>query len=542
MNTDGNRSFRRWYEPRIAHKNILSSSVLICIYLWLILLYSCSTKPTDMRALAPADSLVYLETNDLAATLRPIVDSKPFNEAAKKKPDLSALQGVQLAVAVTGFETTEEKLTDEHSVGRVQPHFVAIADTHAWNYQAVSFAERKLGAFVTEIYDSEPSLEKADKHGGKYFTWTAKDGRKAYALVTDSVIYFGNDESAIDKCLAVRRGESDSVLKNGKVPPADPATLASGYVSTDGIAQIAALAGLQYATRSSEDEEVQSAVAGLLPQLIRGIVTDIRWRTSSTEKGYEDSLSFGLGPDAAAVFSETLASTSKLDAGLFGFVPAASPSVTLYDLAKPNVAWRGLLLTLSSKVDPLGARVIGEFANAFAEPYAIRDAEMFLSGVGSNIISVRADAEGEKPALIASVTNPQAVRGALSTDLKPDKAASDAFGLETLKNEDSMAVFAGSVVVIGDIDAVTACIRSRSDASGMGLAGLFRPGGTAVTYTAENEQTANIVQMLSAAKSDEMAVKTIVMTETRFNKNGIERKTTSDFGLIGSIIAQLAQD
>ena len=76
----------------------------------------------------------------------------------------------------------------------------------------------------------------------------------------------------------------------------------------------------------------------------------------------------------------------------------------------------------------------------------------------------------------------------------------------------------------------------------MGLAGLFRPGGTAVTYTAENEQTANIVQMLSAAKSDEMAVKTIVMTETRFNKNGIERKTTSDFGLIGSIIAQLAQD
>ena len=527
---------------RSSVKNPVFLAASICLYLCLIFFTSCSTKPTDMRALAPADSLVYLQANDLAAAIRPIVDSKPFNEAAKKKPDLSALQGVQLAVAVTGFETTEEKLTDEHSVGRVQPHFVAIADTHAWNYQAVSFAELKLGAFVTEIYDSEPSLEKSDKHGGKYFTWTAKDGRKAYALVTDSVIYFGNDESAIDKCLAVRRGESDSVLKSGKVPPADPATLASGYVSTDGIAQIAALAGLQYATRSSEDEEVQSAVAGLLPQLIRGIVTDIRWRASGTENGYEDSLSFGLGPDAAAVFSETLAPASKMDTGLFGYVPAASPSVTLYDLAKPNVAWRGLLLTLSSKVDPLGARVIGEFANAFAEPYAIRDAEMFLSGVGSNIISVRADAEGEKPALIASVTNPQAVRGALSTDLKPDKAASDAFGLETLKNEDSMAVFAGSVVVIGDIDAVTACIRSRSDASGMGLAGLFRPGSTAVTYTAENEQTAGIVQMLSAAKSDEMAVKTIVVTETRFNKNAIERKTTSDFGLIGSIIAQLAQD
>lgn len=164
------------------------SSVSICVYLWLILFSSCTTKPTDMRTLAPAETLVYLETNDLAAALKPIVDSKAFNEAAKGKPGPFRPAGRPgPVVAVTGFETTEEKLTEEHSVGRVQPHFVAVADTHAWNYQAVSFAERKLGAFVTEIYDSEPSLEKTDKHGGKYFTWTAKDGRKAYALVIDSV-------------------------------------------------------------------------------------------------------------------------------------------------------------------------------------------------------------------------------------------------------------------------------------------------------------------------------------------------------------------
>ncbi|MGB5013127.1 MAG: hypothetical protein WBO68_03780, partial [Pyrinomonadaceae bacterium] len=86
-----------------------------------------------MRTLVPAETLVYLETNDLAVALQPIVDAKPFMEVAKSKPDLSALKGVQLAVAVTGFETSEEKLTDEHSVGRVQPRFVAVADTHAWN-------------------------------------------------------------------------------------------------------------------------------------------------------------------------------------------------------------------------------------------------------------------------------------------------------------------------------------------------------------------------------------------------------------------------
>src|SRR5258706_4185481 len=189
IDTDKDRSDReRLLRPNI--NRIFFLSVFICVNLWLIFLSSCTSKSTDMRSLVPAETLVYLETNDLAAALQPIVDSKPFNEVAKSKPDFSALKGVQIAVAVTGFETSEEKLTDENSIGRVKPHFVAVADTHAWNYQAVGFAEKKLGAFVEKIYDSEPTLEKTDKNGGKYFTWTAKDGRKAYALVIDSLIYF----------------------------------------------------------------------------------------------------------------------------------------------------------------------------------------------------------------------------------------------------------------------------------------------------------------------------------------------------------------
>lgn len=169
---------------------------LVCLCVSVVNL-SCGSKSTDLRTLVPAETLVYLETNDLAAALQPIVDNKAFEQVAKSKPDLSFLKGVQLAVAVTGFETREEKLTDEHSIGRIQPHFVAVADTHSWNYQAVGFAEQKLGAFVAKIYDSEPTLEKSDKSGGKYFTWIAKDGRKAYALVIDAVIYF--DESVLEE-------------------------------------------------------------------------------------------------------------------------------------------------------------------------------------------------------------------------------------------------------------------------------------------------------------------------------------------------------
>ena len=249
---------------------------------------SCGSKVTDMRSLAPADSLVYLETNDLAAALQPLVDSKPFTEVAKYQSDLSPLKGVQVAVAVTGFETSEQKLSDESSVGHIQPHFVAIADTHAWNVQAVTFAEQKLGSFVAKMYGSEPAVEKREKDGGTYFTWTAADGRRAFALVVESLIYFGNDESSIEKALAVRRGEADSIVKTGKVAPVERRILARGYVSSDGIGQLANLAALKAAIASSEEPELRSTIAVLLPELIRQSVRDLQWQAAAAQPGIED--------------------------------------------------------------------------------------------------------------------------------------------------------------------------------------------------------------------------------------------------------------
>ncbi len=518
--------------------------MLLSVFALNLFSLSCTSKPSDLRTLVPAESLIYLETNDLAAAIQPILDSDAFKQAAKTSPDLSALKGVQLAIAVTGFETSEERLTDENSVGRVQPRFVAIADTHAWNWQAGAFAEQNLGAFVADVYRGEPAVERTEKLGGKYFKWTSRDGRKAFALVIDSLIYFGNDETAIEKCVAVKKGEADSIAKTGKLPNRVNGSLASGYVSTDGVAQVAALAGLTFATSSSDDEEVQSAVAGILPRLIRGTITDISWSAMPDQNGYEDKFTLGGAADSAAVMSETFAPTSQVNTELFQFVTNKAPSVTLYNLGKPNIAWRGLLLTARSKVDAFGSAVIGEFSNAFAEPYGVSDAELFLANVGSNILTVRTDAEGDRPALIATVTNAEAVRRSLSAELKPDKAASDASGFEVLKDEDSMAVFAGNVIITGDVDAVTSCLQARSGGTSLGPATvqLFRPANSAATLSFDNEQAAAIADLISEKRNDVAATNTISITETRFTRNGVERSVVSNFGFIGWLAAQLAAE
>ncbi len=526
----------------------MTLSVFICVHLWLVFLSSCATKPTDMRTLVPAETLVYLETNDLAAALQPIVDAKPFVEAAKRKPDLSALKGVQLAVAVTGFETSEEKLTDEHSVGRVQPRFVAIADTHAWNSNAVTFAEKKLGSFVASIYDSEPTVEKTDKSGGKYFTWTATDGRKAYALVIESIIYFGNDEPAIEKCLAVKRGETDSILKTGKIQLASPAVLGSGYVSTDGIAQIAALAGLKFASEAADESEVQSAIAGILPQLIRNSITDVSWTSVKTEKGIEDRYTIGMPADITAVFAETMEPSGQQDSPLYENMRGLLTSVTIYNLKDPQLAWRSALLVAQKHTDPLAGKIIGEFSGLLAEPYGIRDPELFLSGVGPSIVTALIDVSEEKPILIASVKDLEKVKKSLLPEIKPLVSKDGEPGIETwiLDEDDYGIAFVGNFVYIGNGNGVIKCLTQIMIGVETRQSEILRHFGNSSseirTVGSDKDSAAKIADILSAKKAEDLDPMSFYSTETRFTKTGIDRRTTSDFGLIGSIIAQLGGD
>ena len=124
MHTDKHRFSQ---EPRSKpHRGCFKFlSVSICVYLWLFFLCSCSSPTTNLRTLIPADSLIYLESNDLGAVMNTITERPAFREAAKSIPDFSVLNGVKLAVAVTGFETKEQPVTDENSVLNFQPRFVA---------------------------------------------------------------------------------------------------------------------------------------------------------------------------------------------------------------------------------------------------------------------------------------------------------------------------------------------------------------------------------------------------------------------------------
>ena len=502
---------------------------------------SCNSQPTDLRNFAPAETLVYLETNDLGKTLRSLTENKAFEQSAKSKPDFSVLKGIQVAISVTGFEASENQVTAENSVLNFKPRFVAIAETHAWNSTTLAFTENKLGEFVNETYGGEVLLETADKDDGKSFVWTAKDGRKVFAFVKESRIFFSNDETALEKSLAVLRGQADSFAKSGKSFEKAENTVAVGYISPDGIAQISNLAGVSTAMEATEDEEGRSFVARVFPQLIRNSVKEIYWTATKTEQGIEDKYAVSLNQEANTVFKETLQiSPNKTNSA--EFLPSEIFSATRYNLQNPQIAWRSLLLVAGKNTDAASGNIIVAFSGSLLEPYGIADADTFLTAVDSEIWTANFDADGERSVVIVGVKNAEILKKSIAEiDFKVSGEKQENTEIWKSKDGEITAAFVENKLILGDSESVLKCLQSKQNGQNLtktaNFAKLNASNATAITFG--KNSTEKIVEVLGEKKEENLQILTSFTTETRFNDKGFERKTVSPFGLIGKIIEQL---
>jgi hypothetical protein len=531
--------------------SLLNIALRLCVSAFLIAFISCGSKPTDVRTVVPSDALVYLETNDLGKAIGAITDSRPFTELAKSKPDLSALNGIKMAIAVTGFETSEQEITEENSVLNFRPHFVAVVETNAWSWQAESFAENKVGEFINDAYGGEVVLEVTPSKDGKYFVWTAQDGRKAYALLQGSTIYFGNDESSIEKCQAVKRGEAEPISKNAKIAALPADSLSAGYVSPDGVAQIANIAGISMAKTSSEEGEVQSFIARVLPELLRNSVTDITWTSANTNLtdvgilGIEDKFTIGMKPEVGKVLSETLVPSDDPYEIPTTFLPADLTSVTQYNLKDPQIAWRSVLLTIEKQTDAVSGKLLVAFSGSLFEPYGIENAELFLQSIQPQILTTKFDSEGDKVVVIALVKDAAKIKSSIAKEINFAKPPEKVDSADVWKSEDGeyAAAFTENVVVLGNAESVLACLHARINYEKIpGYPLQFSDKGVSVSWARDLEIAGKIVEVLADKKSETGTASSIYITETRFNQNSIERSTLSDLGLIGSIIEQLGKE
>ena len=503
---------------------------------------ACSSAPTDLRKLLPAKTLVYLETDDLGKTLQALTENESFNELAKEKPDFSALQNIQTAVAVTGFETSEKQVTDDQSILNFKPYFVVVADTHSWEWQSRRLVEEKIGAFVKKKYGESLNTKSYDKNGGKWFVWTAADGRKIFAFVQASQIYFGNDESAIEKCLAVKRGEADSLQKNENLARIlkSSGSLAFGYISPEGIAEIANLAGISTAIKATEDENGRGFIARVLPQILQNTTRDIYWTAAKTEKGIEDKLFISLNAETSSVFKENLHQSSQPPTNWVEFLPADVFSATRYNLQNPQIAWRSLLLIFAKNTDALSGKLAAKFSNSMLEPYGISDAETFLSAVDSEILTAKFDAQSEKTVVLVNVKDINAVKKSIA-EIDFSELPENA-GIWKSKTNDYTAAFVGNKLILGDGESVSRCLQAQQSGQNLTKNANFQKmndsPSVAVTFGKDSESAGKIVGVIANLKDENKKSANYYLTETSFTDKGVERKIVSDFGLLGTILEQ----
>ncbi|MBK7708144.1 MAG: hypothetical protein IPJ30_20940 [Acidobacteria bacterium] len=497
-----------------------------------------------MRALLPAETLVYLETNDLGRLLGSLQDTKAFEQAMKSKTDFSALNGLQLAVAVTGFEASENQVTTENSVLNFKPRFVAVGDTHSWNRYTLQFVEEKLGNFINETYGGEVQLERTDRATGKHFVWTATDGRKVFAFVSGSRVFFSNDETALEKCLAVARGEGESLMKNealARLSAGDANVLANGYVSADGIAQLSNVAGVSTALEATDDEDGRSFIARVFPEFVRRSVKEVVWTATKTETGVEDRFTLTLNQETAGVFKETMKPATS-EVALADLVPSEPFGATRYNLDNPQVAWRSLLLVAGRNTDATSGNIIVAFAGSLLEPYGVSDAETFLSAVGSEIWTASIDTDGDKSVAIVSVKDIEKVKRSIAgIDFKLAPEMRENAEIRRSADGETAAILIDGKLVIGDPEAALKCLDARLTGQNFSKNTVFArfKGNNAPAVTFGKEATDRSAALLGKKKEENLQFLTNYLTETRFNDRGLERRTTSPFGLVGRILEQL---
>lgn len=530
------------------HRIFRISPFLILFSLTIIspVFFACRTaQKTDMRALAPKDASAYLEFKDLSQTLSALTDNQVFQENAGGKPNLSALENIQVGVVIAGFDASQKQIGDENAVLDFKPKFVAVADTHAWNSTAVSIAENKIGNFARRIYGDDVKLETSKKKDANFFVWTSSDGRKIFSAVSDGIIYAGNDESLLEKCLSVKRGETESLIKNEKFVQAfddknAENLLVFGYVSPEGVKQFADVVGVSAAVKAGDGEEERGLIARILPRILQSTTEEIVWTARKNGEKIEDDFFVLLNRETSSVFEETLASSSKKTTNPAVFLPADIFGVTAYNLKNPLIAWRSSLLVTAKNADAISGKYLIEYSDQLLAPYGISNAEMFLGEINAEIFTIQFDAEGENSAVIVGVKDTEKIKKSIAEiNFKSPPEKRD--GVEIWKSEtgEVVAAFIDDKMILGDGESVLKCLQARQSGQNLPSVQNFekftQSHATAVSFGKDSDSAEKIIAVLGNAKVKSQKISTDYVTQTRFTEKGIERKTVSDFGFLGTI-------
>ena len=209
-----------------------------------------------------------------------------------------------------------------------------------------------------------------------------------------------------------------------------------------------------------------------------------------------------------------------------------------------------MLLGVGGKLDLLSQKFFNLYIASELDEFGIRDPEAFLGSLGDgdklsrNLVVAKLEPDSDTRVLLAISGNSQSTRSSFVKDMKEDWQGEDGYsGMKTEDGQIRVNFMRGPMVIASPDDFKKLFLMTSGFSPIQELPGRLLTSAAPISSAGRDEESGmKIVDLIANDAKSESRVASTYVTATRFNKSGMERKTTSDFGFIGWIIAQLNDD
>src|SRR5689334_7183769 len=361
-------------------------------------------RATDMADYAPADSIVYVEFNNLAAVAHaiqnseawqaaePITQSKPATQnrfmTAAARAGIGPLPAVlfaraQIALVVVGLNTSEENDTL-----KVRPEVAIIAETHTSHWRTKPAAVEAVKHLANFAYGGSMCSERSAD--ADYIDCSIAGGeRKIVGAVDGTLVVIGNSDNAVRSCLEVHRGVRPSIHTDAEMVKvrsslASDKTLGFGYISPANSAKLFSWAAPLLMGQAPGDRQLEQLLAVSAGKVLRGVA----WTANPSPQGIEDRFLFSLEPGVVSRLQPAF-ETAERDQDFWKLVPEGFQSLTIYRNKAPATAWNSLVSAVSFKLDALPAVLFGSLLRSSLQVYGISDPKEALATLSPPLLTLK---------------------------------------------------------------------------------------------------------------------------------------------------------
>jgi len=545
--------------------------VLLIIVIGAAWLWWSLPSRVDMADYAPADSIVYVEFNNLEAVAEaiqhsevwqaaaPITHSKPASQnrimRAAARAGIGPLPAVLFARAQVALVVVDLNASEENQTLKVRPEIAIIAETHTAGWRTKPAAVDAIKHLASFAYGASMCNERSSD--ANYIECSVAGGdRKIVGAVDGTVVVIGNSDNAVRRCLEVRHGvrpslRTDTELLKVRTNVTSQATLGFGYISPSNSAKLFSWAAPLLMGQAPGDQQLEQLLAVSAGKVLRGVA----WTASASPHGIEDRFLFSLEPGVVSLLQPAF-ETSERDENFWKLVPEGFQSLTIYRNKAPATAWSSLDSAVSFKLDALPAVLFGSLLRSSLSVYGISDPKAVLTTLSPPLLTLK-PSQAEGSILVARVSDEAKLRQSLTQEVFKGDKGQILEGLNSNPDaaKEFTAVFADGYVLMGKTENMQSSLvslrQNAADDQKQLRESVKESSAPIVTYANDEARVNNFVSTLLQLQGRKLSDQELAnlqntlrqsglsSTETRLNAFGIERTTHSAFGQFSTFASLL---